>query len=240
MAKAAGRRLLAASSVTTWAVFVSLNLMAATAIYLSIRYSSLLPELPVHFTFGGRPDGFQYKSWPRVLTPFFVQAGIFGTCAAIGALLLSRKDASSAHDEPDARAAVTAVEAVMLMAATWVAFQAYAAYALVTLWSGGKATLGRGYSVAEAVCFGVTILIGIRAQWTLAKPTPLPYVAEHWRFGELYCNADHPALFVPTRNGKRWTLNFGRRAAVMLLGGILVVGILAPTLMMLLAFRLTT
>ena len=63
------------------------------------------------------------------------------------------------------------------------------------------------------------------------------FVAGHWRFGQLYKNAEDPALFVPTRTGSRWTLNFGRPVAVVLLGLILLVGIIAPTVIMGLLLR---
>ena len=66
---------------------------------------------------------------------------------------------------------------------------------------------------------------------------PRPFVPEHWRFSQLYKNADDPALFVPTRDGTRWTLNFGRPIAAALLGVILVLGVVAPTVILVLALR---
>jgi uncharacterized membrane protein len=50
-------------------------------------------------------------------------------------------------------------------------------------------------------------------------------------------NPDDPALFVPTRDGTRWTLNFGRPVAAALLGVILMLGVLAPTVILVLALR---
>ena len=79
--------------------------------------------------------------------------------------------------------------------------------------------------------------VSIRAHARVGKPSPRPYVPEHWRFGQLYNNSDDPALFVPTRNGSRWTLNFGRPVAAALLGIILVVGVVGPTVIMVLALR---
>ena len=211
--------------------------MLCTAGYLFWRYPSLPELLPVHFRWDGRANGWQFRTIPRVLLPLFVQLGIFSTGGAVSTLLLSRPDASTAHSRPDAHAAVTAAEAVMLICATWVACQAYAAYALVSLWSDGGSTLGAGYIALELGCIVVTGVIGVRAQTRLARPEPLPYVAAHWRLGQLYCNAAHPALFVPTRDGRKWTLNFGRPAAVILLGSILAIGIMAPTAMLTLALR---
>jgi uncharacterized membrane protein len=62
-------------------------------------------------------------------------------------------------------------------------------------------------------------------------------VAGHWRFGQLYKNPEDPALFVPTRDGARWTLNFGRPVAAALLGAILMVGIVGPTIILGVALR---
>ena len=76
-----------------------------------------------------------------------------------------------------------------------------------------------------------------RPQRRLGRPDPRPYVAEHWRLGQLYRNPDDPALFVPTRDGRRWTLNFGRPVAGALLGVILAIGVLGPTVLLALALR---
>jgi uncharacterized membrane protein len=62
-------------------------------------------------------------------------------------------------------------------------------------------------------------------------------VSEHWRFSQLYKNPEDPALFVPTRDGTRWTLNFGRPIAAALLGVILMLGVVAPTIILALALR---
>jgi uncharacterized membrane protein len=231
------RRFLHESALTRAAIAASVLAMLGTATFLVIRYPSLPSLLPVHFAWDGRPNGWQYRTVPRVLLPVFVQLAIFLTCGAIASLLLFRRDAATADSRPDAHAAVTASEAVMLIAGVWVAFQAYAAYALVTLWAHGGATLGRGYSLAEVTGLLLTGVVAVHAQRRLTRPEPLPYEPAHWRFGQLYCNADHPALFVPTRNGRRWTLNFGRRSAVVLMGAILGLGILAPTAMLVLALR---
>jgi len=225
------------SAPTRYAAALSVVAIAATTAYLFWRYPALPDILPVHFRANGRPNGWQFRTIPRVFVPVFVQLGIFFAGTTIGMLLLSRKDASTATGLPDAGAAVTATEAVVLMSAIWVMFQSYAAFALVRLWSGVGSTLGRGYMALEIAAVGATVIVGVRAQKRLSRPEPLPYVSTHWRLGHLYCNAEDPALFVPTRDGRRWTLNFGRPAAVFLLAGILIVGVVAPTVMLALTLR---
>ena len=77
----------------------------------------------------------------------------------------------------------------------------------------------------------------VRAHVRVGRPEPRPFNASHWRMGQLYKNPEDPALFVPTRDGRRWTLNFGRPVAGALLGVVLMLGVLAPTVLVALALR---
>jgi uncharacterized membrane protein len=225
------------SALTRYAATVSVLTIAATTVFLFWRYTALPDILPVHFMANGYPNRWQFRTIPRVFVPVFVQLGIFVSGTAVGTLLLSRRDASAATALPDAQAAVTATEAITLISTVWVVMQSYTAFALVRLWSGVGASLGRGYTALEIAAGLVTVGVLVRAQRRLSHPEPLPYVPAHWRLGQLYCNADDPALFVPTRDGRRWTLNFGRPAAAILMGAILIVGIVAPTVMLALTLR---
>lgn len=222
---------------TRLAVAAVAAIVVLTAAFLTVRYSSLPDLLPVRFRRNGMPIGWQFKTHFRVLMPVFVQlalAGIFGT---IGALLLSRPHGAQDAEAPDVRAAATATEAVILIALIWVAFQGYAALALVAMWTAGRAGLGFGYTAFEVIGLVLTGVVAVRAHVRLGPPAPRPFVAEHWRFGQLYKNPGDPALFVPNRDGSRWTLNFGRPIAAALLGIILIVGVVAPTVILALALR---
>ena len=159
------------------------------------------------------------------------------TFGAVGGLLLSRSHGTQDADAPDVKAAAAAAEAVILIALIWVAFQGYAGWALAQMWSAGRAGLGIWYSYLEVLGLVLTGVVAVRSHFRLGRPPARPFVAAHWRFGQLYKNPDDPALFVPTRNGLRWTLNFGRPIAAALLGFILFVGIIAPTIILGLALR---
>ena len=80
-------------------------------------------------------------------------------------------------------------------------------------------------------------MIAVRTHLRLGRPAPRPFVQEHWWLGQLYRNAADPALFVPTLNGSRWTLNFGRPVAVALAGIALAVGVIGPTVILGLLLR---
>lgn len=231
------RGFLRESALTRYSTTLSVLTIATTTVFLVWRYPALPGILPVHFSVRGHANGWQFKTLPRVFVPVFVQLGIFIAGTSVGMLLLSRKDAQTVSALPDAHAATTATEAITLMSTTWVVVQSYSAYALVRLWSGVGSTLGRGYSALEVAALVATVAVMVRAQKRLSRPEPLPYIPSHWRLGQLYCNAEDPALFVPTRDGRRWTLNFGRPTAAILLGAILVVGIVAPTVLLALTLR---
>jgi uncharacterized membrane protein len=224
------------TTLTTVAAFGALAIVATTTGYLVAVYGALPDLLVVHFMRNGFPNGFQYKTWPRVLMPTFVQLALGLTLGLIAALLLSRPHGEHDEGAPDVRAAAVAAEAVVLLASIWIVVQAYGAVAITRMWQRQVARLD-GYGVVEALGGVLTIVVAIRAHLRLGRPEPRPFVAEHWRFGQLYNNPADPALFVPTRNGMRWTLNFGRPVAAALMGVILVIGIIAPALILGLSLR---
>jgi uncharacterized membrane protein len=225
----------------TYATRIAIGLMAlavvVTATFLILSYPSLPWLLPVHFKINGAPNGWQYRTPTRVMLPVFVQLALLFTFGTIGALLLSRPHGKQDPDAADVKAARAAAEAVILIALVWVAFHTYSAIALTRMWISGRQGLGVLYTYFELTGLVLTSVVFMRANALVGRPAPRPYVAEHWRHGQLYKNPEDPALFVPTRDGSRWTLNFGRPVAAALLGLILVIGIVAPTVILGLTLR---
>jgi uncharacterized membrane protein len=225
------------SRLTDAAMAAIAVIVAFSALFLVMRYAALPDLLPVRFGRSGSPIGWQYKTLARVMMPVFVQVALTVTLGAIGALLLSRPHDS--HDEmaDDVRAASVAAECVALMTLIWVAFQGYAAVALVEMWQREEGGLGRWYTIVGIAAFVLTIAAAARAHVRVGQPARRPLVVEHWRLGQLYCNQVDPALFVPTRNGTGWTLNFGRPVAVALIALILGIGVIGPTIILGLLLR---
>jgi uncharacterized membrane protein len=231
-----GRQLVTPTRLTRAAALTTALVVLATALFLLLEYPALPDLLPVHFNRYGAPNGWQYRTLPRVLVPVGVQSVLTLIFCAVAVLLLSRPLGEHDAEAPDVRAAAAAAEAVVLIALIWVTFQAYAAFSLARLWTSSVATLPM-YSLGEFAGAAASIGVAVRANRRLGRPAPRPYVSSHWRFGQLYRNPEDPALFVPTRDGRRWTLNFGRPVAGALLGLTLVVGVLAPTVVIALALR---
>ena len=231
-------RIVRPSSLTWLAFIATLAIVAGTAAFLYGCYPSLPDVLPVRFNARSRPIGWQYKTYARVLMPALVEGALVLVLGAIGTLILWRSHADGEEDAADLVAASTAAEAIALIAFVWVAFQAYAAAALVQMWQRGRGGLGDWYPWITCAGIVLSIAVGYRAHRRLGRPSPREFVAEHWRLGHLYNNPSDPALFVPTRDGSRWTLNFGRPVAVALLGIALLVGVIAPTVILGLLLRL--
>src|SRR5207249_11022493 len=99
-----------------------------------------------------------------------------------------------------------------------------------------RAGLG-AYNHPERTGIVLPVVVAARPHLRLGRPAPRPFVAAHWRLGQLYRNPADPALFVPTRDGTRWTLNFGRPVAAALMALILAIGIVCPAAILALLLR---
>ena len=135
-------RLVRPSHITKVAIAASFATITWSAAFLLALYPRLPWLLPVHFKPNGFPNGWQYKTYWRVLMPVFVQLSLTLVLLAIGALLLSRPHGDHDENAPDVRAASAAAEAVALFALIWVAFQGYVAIALTLMWQAERAGLG--------------------------------------------------------------------------------------------------
>ncbi len=213
-----------------WAAGITL----ATATYLALVYATLPAQLPVRYV-GGEPMFFQIKTPLVVMLPSLVQVALLVTFGAIGLLLLWRAQPES-HDlasVADGTRMRLAVQGVALLGAVWITVQALGAARLVAVWQGGSAGFGRIYN--GTVLISLILSTGI-VWWTMRavrqeEPSPVAVDPSMWRFTNLYFNPRDPSLFVPTRRGMGWTLNFGRPLAIVLIAGVLAVGIGGPFLL---------
>src|SRR5207342_2227515 len=108
-------RLVRPSHITKVAIAASFATITWSAAFLLALYPRLPWLLPVHFKPNGFPNGWQFKTYWRVLMPVFVQVSLTLVLLAIGALLLSRPHGDHDENAPDVRAASAAAEAVALL-----------------------------------------------------------------------------------------------------------------------------
>jgi uncharacterized membrane protein len=211
----------------------SIGITLATATYLGLNYSTLPDQLPVRYL-RGEPVYFQIKTPLVVMLPALVQIALVLTFGALGLLLLWRaRPGFSAADDADRSRMSLAVEGVALLGAVWITVQAVGAARLISSWEGGRGGFGRAYNITVLLSLLVSTLVvwntmrAVRQQESIA-PEANP---DMWRFTHLYFNPGDSALFVPTRRGVGWTLNFGRPLAILLIAVILSVGVGGPFLL---------
>ena len=108
--------------------------------------------------------------------PALVQGALALTLGAIGVLVLSRSHGTHDQEATDVRAASVAAEYVALMTLIWVAFQAYAAIALVTMWEREQRGLGWQYAYVEVFGLLLTLVVATRAARSSAgRPSVLSW-----------------------------------------------------------------
>jgi uncharacterized membrane protein len=214
----------------------SAGITLATASYLGLIYPTLPPGLPVRYM-SGEPVFFQLKTPVIVMLPALVQAALLLTFGALGLLLLWRAtpDAAGRHvtDQADGLRMRVAVEGVALLGAVWITVQAIGAARLIALWQGGRGGFGRVYNITVLVSLVISAVIVWRTMRAVRHQSPSATTADpsRWRFTNLYVNPHDPALFVPTRRGVGWTVNFGRPLAIVLIATILSIGVGGPFLL---------
>jgi uncharacterized membrane protein len=211
----------------------SAGMTLATATYLGLIYPTLPDGLPVRYM-SGEPIFFQVKTLTVVMLPSLVQAALLLTFGALGSLLLWRaRPASAANDDTaDMARMKLAVEGVALLGAVWISVQAIGAARLIALWQGGRGGFGAVYNLTVLVSLAISAVVVWNTMRAVRDEAPSQPDTDPalWRFTNLYVNPNDPALFVPTRLGMGWTLNFGRPLAIVLIAAILTVGVGGPFL----------
>ncbi len=216
---------------TCIACALGVGVSLATAGYLAYVYPTLPFGLPVQYA-RGRPLIYDVKSPVIVFLPVIIQATLLTIFSALVALLLWRAQAveASAVADENARRMRTAAEAVALLGALWISVQATGAARLIVLWQGGMSGFGRIYNAVLLSAIVLSILIVARTMRALRRQEGPAVVDDPrlWWLRHLYVNPRDPALFVPSRSGNGWTLNFGRPLAILILAITLGLGIGGP------------
>ena len=199
------------------------------------RSAILPPFLAVHFDSQGIADRWLRPTWGLVLIPVWIQLTLIAVFWTLGSLLLYRTQRTRqvVEDEvsrQDRERMLATAEAVSVLCAIWVTFQALGAVRLFIMWQLVCCGMGEIYFQSLVVAIVLSVIVGIRAAVNMQHPKPVirPASDAHWRLQGLYFNPQDPAVFVPLRNGIGWTLNLGRPRAVFYLMVFVFVAISAP------------
>lgn len=199
------------------------------------RAPTLPPYLAVHFDYQGISDRWLPPSWALVLVPVWIQITLIVVFWTLGGLLLyrtqrTRQVVEAEASKQDRERMLATAEAISVLCAIWVSFQALGAVQLFIMWQRVCCGMGDIYFQSLVVAIVLSVIVGIRAAVNMQhrKPVTRPTSDAHWRLQGLYFNPQDPALFVPMRKGIGWTLNFGRPRALLFLMIFLAFGIAAP------------
>lgn len=227
-----GGRFPAPTRLTWIALGVAALSIAVTAAFLSWAYGELPPEVPTHYM-RGEPVAYQFKSVPLILLPVGVQLAL---ALVFGTLLLLILWRAAPADDFTPRVGDTdrmrhAAEGVALLSALWIAFQGMAAWRMTEMWFSGRGGYGRVYSWLLLTAILLSVAIAARTMKVVGQnraPIPRAIDPADWVLRGFYVNARDPALYVPTRTGTGWTLNFGRPVAILLMLSLLAIGFGVP------------
>lgn len=218
---------------TWWAMCLAVAMTVGTATYLASIYATLPIGVPVRYV-RGLPFIYQIKSPTLVGLPVVVQLALLVLFGAVMLLLLWRARPSIAGSnqaaDDDGFRMRLAAEGIAQLAAVWIAVQAFGAVRLIAMWRSGSGGFGPFYSMTLLTAVVASVIIGARTMKLVGGQRRIPSATDPavWRLRSLYFNPADPALFVPTRSGFGWTLNFGRPLAIVLLVATLALGIGGP------------
>ena len=220
------------TTLTLVAIGVTMVSIAATAGFLAWAYGELPPAVPTHYM-RGEPVVYQFKSVPLVLLPVGVQLALATVFGGLVLLVLWRARPGEGFDEGDGDVDRMrhAAEGIALLSALWIGFQAFGAWRLVELWWRGRGGYGDAYSFALLTAIVLSVVIAARTMKLVGngrRPHARAINPADWVLHGLYVNRRDPALYVPTRTGAGWTLNFGRPLAILLMLTTLLVGFGVP------------
>lgn len=179
-------------------------LLAAAAAFLGARWDEIPERFPIHWSWGGRPDGWATRSAAWVFGPLAFAALLCALLASLGRTALAERPDDDTRHRAERRLARG-----VLAGAQWVVAATSAAAALLPFLPGPGPVLAVGLGGAGLLVAGA-VLGGVR----LSREHPLPPSdARRWRWGLFYVDREDPRVLVPKRLGLGLTFNFGRPAA---------------------------
>jgi hypothetical protein len=147
---------------TRLAGWLSLLCATATFAYINSAYDRVPFIVPIGFDSGGA-SAFAAKSLGLIYLPFGMQIALGAVLSAVVAVVLGQR-----HNERDAQhlqrraAAQQTAEAIALLAAVWIGFQAINAWRLTELWLHLFDPFIEIYVVALITAITATLVIGVR------------------------------------------------------------------------------
>jgi hypothetical protein len=147
---------------TRLAGWLSALVATATFAFLNSAYDRVPMVVPIGFE-DGSPSIFAGKSLGLVYLPFGMQIALGAVLAAVVAVVLGQRQSElDAHHLQRRAAAEQTAEAIAMLAAVWIGFQAINAWRLTELWLHTFDPFIEVYVGALITAVTATLLIGVR------------------------------------------------------------------------------
>jgi uncharacterized membrane protein len=176
-------------------------LLAAAALWLSTRWSTLPERLPAHWNWRGDPDRFVSRSALGATLPLLIGGAV---CLLLLAIQIGIRYGA-------ARSPLRRFSLRVLLAGEYLA-AVVCSGSLAAMVSGGRILT----PLLVICCAGAAALFVATIAMALNRPRQRARNAAAWHAGVFYVDRDDPALFVPKRIGVGYTFNFGNPRAVLL------------------------
>ena len=203
-------------------------ILAATAIYLSLRWDDIPARFPVHWAAGGHANGWSVRTLLGVYGPLLFGA-IVMAAVAISSYVALHFGRPGHGSTPRSLAGDFAREmGIFLLSLEFFLAVIFSFVGLLPLMGnrdpGVVPILIATLAMLAALIFAMSRLakhhakLHAEAGASMMGGTP----DGHWKGGVFYVNRDDAALFVPKRFGIGYTLNFGHATAWVIMGLVLV------------------
>ncbi|HTX16805.1 MAG TPA: DUF5808 domain-containing protein [Candidatus Baltobacteraceae bacterium] len=211
-------------------------ILAATAIYLRLRWDEIPARFPVHWGANGLPNGWSVRTPLGVYWPLLFGACVIAIVAAVAYAALRFGQTPARDSVAHSLAGDFAREiGVFLLALEFFLAVIFSFVGLLPIVAnhdpGVLPILIATLAMLAALIFAMSRLAKQHARHAremhaaAGAPAGGPTPEAHWKAGVFYVNPDDEALFVHKRFGIGYTLNFGHVAAWVLMGLTLIVPI---------------
>jgi uncharacterized membrane protein len=199
-------------------------ILAATAMYLGLRWDDIPARFPVHWGVSGQANSWSIRTPMGVYWPLLFGAILMAAVAASSYVALHYGRPARDSMARSLAADFAREMGVFLLSLEFFLAVIFSFVGLLPLMGnrdpGVVPILIATLAMLAALIFALSRLAKHHAE--AGAPVAGGAPGEHWKAGVFYVNRDDPALFVPKRFGIGYTLNFGHATAWVIMGLVLV------------------
>jgi uncharacterized membrane protein len=202
-----------------FAMVVPYAVLAGVAVFLHANWQHLPGRFPIHWGIEGSPDRWAQRNWRGVDGPLLAGFLVIALMHALGYMIQAASPRGRMAGTAEWTARFRRANLRMIVGMGWMLAALFGVLAL-------NPYLASGDALAIPVWLVLAAILAVTAAflWPIIRISQEPGSGsdgtpdECWKLGQLYYNPSDPALIVEKRFGVGYTINFGNRAAWLLVG----------------------